>query len=273
MAQVLATTELLESWLRERSARGQDLFDYYKEGVYIVAPAPGGEHQRTQFSLSLIIGPVAIAKGLIPTGPLNIGRDREDYRIPDLVVQAPGTPMTSPAFYATALLVVEVLSPGERAGDKLDFYAQWGVASTWRSTRPPTASACCAEANSSHRGGSRWTTPTCSTWPCSTSLPRLPGLERRAGIAPGVPPKRGERPGRASNAVRVSRHDVIAKNGPSSTELARPLGGRAQRSGGSGIRTHGGLHLTRFPSVPIRPLSHPSREPRHGSGTKIRRTR
>ena len=127
MAQVLATTELLESWLRERSARGQDLFDYYKEGVYIVAPAPGGEHQRTQFSLSLIIGPVAIAKGLIPTGPLNIGRDREDYRIPDLVVQAPGTPMTSPAFYATALLVVEVLSPGERAGDKPDFYAQWGV--------------------------------------------------------------------------------------------------------------------------------------------------
>ena len=30
--------------------------------------------------------------------------------------------------------------------------------------------------------------------------------------------------------------------------------------GGSGIRTHGGLPLTRFPSVPIRPLSHPSRK-------------
>ena len=29
--------------------------------------------------------------------------------------------------------------------------------------------------------------------------------------------------------------------------------------GGGGIRTHGGLHLTRFPSVPIRPLSHPSK--------------
>ena len=29
--------------------------------------------------------------------------------------------------------------------------------------------------------------------------------------------------------------------------------------GGSGIRTHGGLPHTRFPSVPIRPLSHPSR--------------
>jgi len=29
--------------------------------------------------------------------------------------------------------------------------------------------------------------------------------------------------------------------------------------GGGGIRTHGDLRLTRFPSVPIRPLSHPSR--------------
>ena len=34
---------------------------------------------------------------------------------------------------------------------------------------------------------------------------------------------------------------------------SRPVGG------GSGIRTHGGLPHTRFPSVPIRPLSHPSR--------------
>ena len=29
--------------------------------------------------------------------------------------------------------------------------------------------------------------------------------------------------------------------------------------GGGGIRTHGDLRLTRFPSVPIRPLSHPSK--------------
>lgn len=33
---------------------------------------------------------------------------------------------------------------------------------------------------------------------------------------------------------------------------------RRRRRGGSGIRTHGGLPHTRFPSVPIRPLSHPS---------------
>jgi hypothetical protein len=39
------------------------------------------------------------------------------------------------------------------------------------------------------------------------------------------------------------------------------------RGGGGGIRTHGGFHLTRFPSVPIRPLSHPSspEEGRHNA--------
>ena len=42
--------------------------------------------------------------------------------------------------------------------------------------------------------------------------------------------------------------------------LHRPRSPRSVRSrGGSGIRTHGGLPHTRFPSVPIRPLSHPSR--------------
>ena len=35
---------------------------------------------------------------------------------------------------------------------------------------------------------------------------------------------------------------------------------RRDHGGGGGIRTHGGLHLTRFPSVPIRPLSHPSKD-------------
>ena len=51
MAQVLATTELLESWLGERNARGKDLFDYKKKGVFNGPPALSGEHRRNQFSL------------------------------------------------------------------------------------------------------------------------------------------------------------------------------------------------------------------------------
>src|SRR5258708_5047280 len=44
-------------------------------------------------------------------------------------------------------------------------------------------------------------------------------------------------------------------------------------SGGGGIRTHGGLPHTRFPSVPIRPLSHPSRERLRVSGGSLLSTR
>ena len=49
--------------------------------------------------------------------------------------------------------------------------------------------------------------------------------------------------------------------------LGQGIEARAQRNGGGGgIRTHGGLPLTRFPSVPIRPLSHPSRVATQASG-------
>ncbi len=41
--------------------------------------------------------------------------------------------------------------------------------------------------------------------------------------------------------------------------IGEVLGASVHRhGGGSGIRTHGRLPFTRFPSVPIRPLSHPS---------------
>ena len=38
----------------------------------------------------------------------------------------------------------------------------------------------------------------------------------------------------------------------------QPAANPAVVGGGGGIRTHGRLPFTRFPSVPIRPLSHPS---------------
>jgi Uma2 family endonuclease len=58
---------------------------------------------------------------------VNIGIDKVDARVPDLAVYRPDTERTSAAFLATAELVVEVLSPGEAAGAKLDFYADRGV--------------------------------------------------------------------------------------------------------------------------------------------------
>lgn len=128
MAQVLADTDTLADWLQARRDRGQDRYDYYDKGRYVVAPAPRGEHNRLIGMVSLPIGPAATARGLwwMPGG-VNIGRDGDDYRIPDLAVLDPGTELTSPAFFATARLVVEVLSAGEPPGSKMEFYAAWGV--------------------------------------------------------------------------------------------------------------------------------------------------
>lgn len=128
MTQVLADTDTLADWLRARRERGQDRYDYFDKGRYVVAPAPRGEHNRLIGMVSLVLGPAATAKGLwwMPGG-VNIGRDGDDYRIPDLAVLDPRTELTSPAFYATALLVAEVLSAGEAPGSKMGFYAAWGV--------------------------------------------------------------------------------------------------------------------------------------------------
>ena len=69
-----------------------------------------------------------------------------------------------------------------------------------------------------------------------------------------------------TTTTRADRHVAVGRGGAGLLEGdahglgVGDLGHRATvPGGGSGIRTHGGLPHTRFPSVPIRPLSHPSR--------------
>ena len=65
--------------------------------------------------------------------------------------------------------------------------------------------------------------------------------------------------GREVHDDGTDRHVVVFQRGARLHQREfHPAVGVAIQSGGSGIRTHGGLPLTRFPSVPIRPLSHPS---------------
>jgi Uma2 family endonuclease len=130
MTTVLATTEDLPELadaLARRQKLGLDLYDEVWDGVYRVVPVPAPKHGKVVTRLGAYLLPLADAAGLEISTPANIGRDRVDYRVPDLAVYKPDTPLTSPAFLASAELVVEVLSPRENAGVKLDFYAQWGV--------------------------------------------------------------------------------------------------------------------------------------------------
>ncbi|MGH9114428.1 MAG: Uma2 family endonuclease [Acidimicrobiales bacterium] len=139
MTTVLASTETLPELLDALARRhelGLDTYDEWWEAVYRVVTGPSPEHGELVARLAAFLLLVADAAGLKASAPANIGRNRDDCRVPDLAVFRSGTPRTSPAFLASAELVIEVLSPGEEPGAKLDFYARFGV-SEYLEVDPP----------------------------------------------------------------------------------------------------------------------------------------
>jgi hypothetical protein len=58
----------IEEWLRLRRKRGQDLLDEVWEGVYHVAPGPGGRHGRVDHQLAVALGALAQRAGLFGSG-------------------------------------------------------------------------------------------------------------------------------------------------------------------------------------------------------------
>jgi len=108
--------------LDARRAAGLDRYDEWWEGVYRIVTGPSPEHGELAAWLGGVLRPAARSKGMKVAAPVNIGVDKADCRVPDIGVYLPDTPRTSPAFLATAVLVVELLSPGEVPRAKLDFY-------------------------------------------------------------------------------------------------------------------------------------------------------
>ncbi|MGH9271330.1 MAG: Uma2 family endonuclease [Ilumatobacteraceae bacterium] len=113
--------------LAERRRNGQDVFDEWWEGSYRLVDVPAPEHGELIAELAGQLNGLVEMAGLHVAMLLNIGRDGWDARVADIGVYRPDTPRTSPAFLTTAVLVVEILSPGETAGEKLAFYAAWAV--------------------------------------------------------------------------------------------------------------------------------------------------
>jgi Uma2 family endonuclease len=114
----------LERWLDERRARGQDRFDEVWEGEYHVAPSRHLRHGLVGAQLTRVLGPHADRAGLRGSGSCNIG-DPDDYRVPD---QAYFHRDVKPAVWnPTAVIVVEIVSPGDEGRDKFGFYHRVGV--------------------------------------------------------------------------------------------------------------------------------------------------
>lgn len=111
--------------LEHRKRLGQDRNDEVWEGVLHVVPAPSGEHADLTQQLAVLLDSPARSAGLFPAmGEFNLGETEADYRVPD-----GGLHRSRPRgiWFATAALVVEILSPGDETWEKLPFYAAHGV--------------------------------------------------------------------------------------------------------------------------------------------------
>ncbi len=113
--------------IEARHEAGLDRYDEWWEGVYRIVTGPSPEHGRLVAWLVRALWTPSAAAGLHVAAPINIGTDKYDCRVPDIGVYYPDTPRTSPAFLATAMMAVELLSPGEAPGAKLAFYRAHGV--------------------------------------------------------------------------------------------------------------------------------------------------
>ena len=110
-----------------RRAHGLDRHDEWWEGVYRIVTNPSPEHQRLVLSICMLFHGLITDPDVEVFPGINIGIDKVDTRAPDVAIVRRDTDRTSPAFLASSELVVEILSPSERAAAKLEFYAQWNV--------------------------------------------------------------------------------------------------------------------------------------------------
>jgi hypothetical protein len=109
----------LEALIARRRALGLDIFDEVWEGDYHMNPAPAGPHSWIDQQLAVLLDPRARQAGLFMGDAFNLGVV-DDFRVPDRGVH------TSPpiqTWFDTAVVAIEVESPGDESWDKLGFYA------------------------------------------------------------------------------------------------------------------------------------------------------
>lgn len=114
----------VEALLQRRSALGLDGRDECWGGVYYVAPHADLSHGAIGAQVSARLLPRAEDRGLIAVVEFNLGTGPQDFTVPDggVLASAQGV------YAATALVVVEVLSPDDATWQKFDHYAAHDVA-------------------------------------------------------------------------------------------------------------------------------------------------
>jgi Uma2 family endonuclease len=122
-----------EAFLAERHRLGHDRKDEIWEGVLHMPPPPSGPHARRATDLVVAMTAIARRRGLVAYGD-GVGLYAPDvqpisYRCPDLALARPAH--ESERGLEGAVLVVEILSPGDESRAKLGFYGRVGVEEVW----------------------------------------------------------------------------------------------------------------------------------------------
>lgn len=125
----IATPEIIA----ERQRLGLDRFDEVWDGEYMMSPMANNEHYEIASRLTTLI---QLALGLQSKARIAAGANvsdqqsnwRKNYRCPDVVVVLPnGIAIDRKSYWQGGPdFVAEVISPGDRAREKFDFYAKVG---------------------------------------------------------------------------------------------------------------------------------------------------
>lgn len=111
-------------WLHRRRQLGQDRYDEVWQGTPYIAPLTSAEHGVAALHIMIALEDHARAAGLYSVGPVRVGADDSDFRVPDggWLRDRPTT-----SYMHTAAAVLEVLTPDDATMSKFAFYAAHGV--------------------------------------------------------------------------------------------------------------------------------------------------
>ena len=134
MATLMLPKDDLKRMIRRRRRLKLDRYDEVWDGVYVMAPIAGNDHQWLGGQLAHVFLSAFDPRKDVRVYPgANVSDQPErwtkNYRVPDVLVFLPGNPAEDrdTHWFGGPDFAVEVVSPGDRSRKKLAFYSKVGV--------------------------------------------------------------------------------------------------------------------------------------------------
>jgi Uma2 family endonuclease len=134
MSVLVLDSDVAERIKAARVVSGSDRWDEVWDGVYVMSPLPNNEHQQIVAGLVFVLQTVIGMPGLGSVFPgVNVSDQEDDwtknYRCPDVAVFLRGGSAINRQmyWYGGPDFAVEIVSPEDRAREKIPFYAKVGV--------------------------------------------------------------------------------------------------------------------------------------------------